>query len=78
MNPTGKMFFFVKKLGAFFTSPRLKTVTTPASNGTLDGITKGWSAAAAADAAVAADRDLDLVETDSCSVAAVDAVAGER
>lgn len=78
MNPTGKMFFFVKKLGAFFTSPRLKTVTTPASNGTPDGITKGWSAAAAADAAVAADRDLDLVETDSCSVAAVDAVAGER
>ena len=77
MNPTGKMFFFVKKLGAFFTSPRLKTVTTPASNGTLDGITKGWSAAAAA-AAVAADRDLDLVETDSCSVAAVDAAAGER
>lgn len=71
------MFFFVKKLGAFFTSPRLKTVTTPASNGTLDGITKGWSAAAAA-AAVAADRDLDLVETDSCSVAAVDAAAGER
>lgn len=78
MNPTGKMFFFVKKLGAFFTSPRLKTVTTPASNGTPDGITKGWSAAAAADAAVAADRDLDLVETESCSVAAVDAVAGER
>ena len=65
----------MKKLGAFLISPKRSTVTTPASKGTLEGMTRGWSAAVE----TAVDcLDLDLVEFNSGSERTVEAAADER